>query len=144
MGKFDKAGFKGRLRAGAVIAMLALVPATAQSARAEAETSAETGSGDEIVVSAQRREQSTMDVGINVTHITNERLAEERVSRIGDPALHQRGIRTFAALAGHCRRDELDRGHAPDGYCRRKRDLPDALRHRVGATAGPAGLPAGA
>lgn len=40
--------------------------------------------GGEIVVTAQRRAQSTMDVGINVTAITPQRLKEERIDRLGE------------------------------------------------------------
>jgi iron complex outermembrane receptor protein len=92
MGNFDRADFKSKLRASTMIAFLALTASAAQAAHAEdatttesapaaAETASATG---ELVVSAQRRKQSTMDVGINVTQLSTERLSEQRVTRLGE------------------------------------------------------------
>jgi len=83
---FNTGHIRNRFRTGAsLLPMLLLLPAAAHAAdaSAKADEASDTGAG-EIVVTAQRREQSTMDVGINVTAISEERLKVERVERIGE------------------------------------------------------------
>jgi iron complex outermembrane receptor protein len=62
------------------------ITGVSSAAMAEETTSAavEDQSTDEITVTAQRRTQSTMDVGINVSQISAERLANERVVTLVD------------------------------------------------------------
>jgi len=58
-------------------------PSAAPIVLADASAAGASDSGD-IVVTAQRRAQSTMDVGINVTAIAPQRLKEEKIDRIGE------------------------------------------------------------
>lgn len=86
MGPFNTALARSRLFVGtSLLSSLLLLPATVHAADASVADVAEADeAGGDIVVTAQRREQSTMDVGINVTSISNERLQLERVERIGE------------------------------------------------------------
>lgn len=77
---------RSRFRTSAsLLPILLLLPVAAHAADASAiADEASDAGGSDIVVTAQRREQSTMNVGINVTQISDERLKLERVERIGE------------------------------------------------------------
>lgn len=90
MGALNSGFIRNRLFAGtafgAMLAMSATAHANASAdvAAADAAADSEASESEAIVVTAQRRAQSTLDVGINVTSLSAERLAEERIVRIGE------------------------------------------------------------
>jgi iron complex outermembrane receptor protein len=81
--------FKAFRVAGVAHAALAFVLASATASVAEAQTTApddssesadETASGNDIIVSAQRRDQRIQDVGIAITAVTGEKLSQLGIS----------------------------------------------------------------
>ena len=68
-----------------IVGLLAASAMVAPSiARAQSGAVAETASVPEVVVTAQRRTQSIVDVGIEVTAVSAERLQERRVQNVAD------------------------------------------------------------
>lgn len=107
--------FKGQFLLSAAVAPLALIPI-----QAEAQESSTTRGGlDEIVVTAQKREQRLQDVPIAVTAVTQENLQANRIFTVNDlsaiapgltvkpsaggistPAFTMRGQTSFGVVAG--------------------------------------------
>jgi iron complex outermembrane receptor protein len=84
--KLAKAQFNtGTSMLAALLFCSAINPAIAKAADpADPAPAAAAPDDGTIVVTAQRRAQSTLDVGINVTEVTPQRLADERIVRIGE------------------------------------------------------------
>lgn len=85
MGALTSGTTKVRLLAGTGLLLLSCLPAESLARPSDdAEIETEQSEDGEIIVTAQRRPQSTMDVGINVTQLSAERIAEERIVTMYD------------------------------------------------------------
>lgn len=86
-GRVQMKGLNHLLLSGAAIAAMTayVTPASAQAANDDAATASESaGSGNEIIVTAQKREQSLQDVPASVVALGGDRLRDSLITRASD------------------------------------------------------------
>ena len=76
---------------GSALAQSAQQPASAETASQQAATSNDFGSGD-IVVTANKREQNLSNVGLTISAMSGDQLANQRIANVADLAKATPGL----------------------------------------------------